>query len=66
VTGALALTNIIFMKALGLGIALAILLDASLIRVILVPAAMHLMGEWNWWSPRFMKLDRIQVKVDEW
>jgi putative drug exporter of the RND superfamily len=66
VTGAFALTNIIFMKALGLGIALAILLDASLIRVILVPAAMHLMGEWNWWSPRFMKLDRIQVKVDEW
>jgi putative drug exporter of the RND superfamily len=52
------------MKALGLGIALAILLDASLIRVILVPAAMHLMGEWNWWSPRFLRLDKIQVKVD--
>jgi putative drug exporter of the RND superfamily len=64
VTGAFALTNIIFMKALGLGIALAILLDASLIRVILVPATMHLMGKWNWWYPCFLRLDKIQVKID--
>jgi putative drug exporter of the RND superfamily len=55
VTGAFALTSIIFMKALGLGIALAILIDATLIRVILVPASMHLMGKWNWWAPRFLK-----------
>jgi putative drug exporter of the RND superfamily len=51
VTGAFALTSIIFMKALGLGIALAILVDATLIRVILVPSTMHLMGKWNWWTP---------------
>lgn len=64
VTGAFALTSIIFMKALGLGIALAILLDATLIRVILVPATMHLMGKWNWWSPRFLRLDRVKVTLD--
>jgi putative drug exporter of the RND superfamily len=39
------------MKALGLGIALAIFVDATLIRVILVPSTMHLMGKWNWWMP---------------
>jgi putative drug exporter of the RND superfamily len=58
VTGAFTLTSIIFMKALGLGIALAVLVDATLIRVILVPAAMHLMGKWNWWTPRFLRLER--------
>jgi putative drug exporter of the RND superfamily len=60
VTGAFTLTSIIFMKALGLGIALAVLIDATLIRVILVPAAMHLMGKWNWWSPRFLRIERSQ------
>jgi putative drug exporter of the RND superfamily len=64
VTGAFALTTIIFMKALGLGIALAIFLDATLIRVILVPATMHLMGKWNWWSPKFLRLDRVKVTLD--
>jgi putative drug exporter of the RND superfamily len=55
VTGAFALTSIIFMKALGLGIALAILVDATLIRTILVPSTMHLMGKWNWWMPGIRK-----------
>ncbi len=64
VTGAFTLTSIIFMKALGLGIALAVLIDATLIRVILVPAAMHLMGKWNWWSPHFLRFGRSQVNLD--
>ncbi len=55
VTGAFAMTSIIFMKALGLGIALAILVDATLIRTILVPSTMHLMGKWNWWMPGIRK-----------
>ncbi len=55
VTGAFTLTSIIFMKALGVGIALAVLIDATLIRVVLVPATMHLMGAWNWWVPPFMQ-----------
>jgi putative drug exporter of the RND superfamily len=60
VTGAFTLTSIIFMKALGLGIALAVLIDATLIRVILVPATMHLMGKWNWWMPRLIRLKRTK------
>jgi len=41
-------------KELGLGCAVAIALDATLVRLILVPAAMKLMGEWNWWMPAWL------------
>jgi len=51
VTSAFVFTSIIFVKALGLGCAIAILIDATLIRVILVPATMQLMNRWNWWFP---------------
>lgn len=51
VTSAFAFTSLIFVKALGIGVAIAIAIDATLIRSILVPATMHLMGKWNWWSP---------------
>jgi trehalose monomycolate/heme transporter len=44
-------SHIIFMKSLGLGMALAILLDATIVRGLLVPATMKLMGKWNWWAP---------------
>lgn len=39
-------------KQVGLGLALAVAVDASLVRLLLVPAAMSLMGRWNWWAPR--------------
>jgi putative drug exporter of the RND superfamily len=52
VTGAFAMTSIVTVKALGLGIALGVLIDATLIRTLLVPATMRLMGRWNWWSPK--------------
>jgi putative drug exporter of the RND superfamily len=55
VTSAFAFTSIIFVKALGLGTAIAVLIDATLIRAILVPATMHLMGKWNWWSPKWLR-----------
>jgi putative drug exporter of the RND superfamily len=51
VTGTFAFTSIIFIKALGLGIAIAVLIDATLIRIVLVPATMNLIGTWNWWMP---------------
>jgi putative drug exporter of the RND superfamily len=44
-------------KQLGLGTAVAIAIDATLVRLILVPAAMELLGEWNWWLPSW--LDRL-------
>jgi uncharacterized membrane protein YdfJ with MMPL/SSD domain len=40
------------LKELGVGLAVAILLDATLVRLVIVPAAMRLLGQWNWWWPR--------------
>jgi uncharacterized membrane protein YdfJ with MMPL/SSD domain len=51
------LTGVPSIKELGLGNAVAIALDATLVRLILVPAAMQLMGRWNWWLPGW--LDRL-------
>jgi RND superfamily putative drug exporter len=51
------LTGVPSIKELGLGSAIAIAIDATLVRLILVPAAMKLMGDWNWWMPSW--LDRI-------
>lgn len=52
VSGSFALAGIIVIKALGIGMAVAILLDATVVRALLVPATMHLLGRWNWWAPR--------------
>ena len=54
--GAFATSGVSIMKMLGLGIAVAILLDATLVRALLVPAIMRLMGGANWWAPRWLKL----------
>ena len=51
------LTGVPSIKELGLGCAVAIALDATLVRLILVPAAMKLLGGWNWWMPSW--LDRV-------
>ena len=44
-------SKLVFIKELGLGIALAVLIDASMIRALLVPSLMALLGQWNWWAP---------------
>jgi RND superfamily putative drug exporter len=49
--GALVLSRLVFVKELGLGVAFAVLLDATLVRAILVPATMKLLGRAAWWSP---------------
>ena len=49
VTGAFAFTGIILTKAVGLGIAVAVFVDATIIRILLVPATMRVLGDWNWW-----------------
>ena len=43
--------EIVAMKQLGLGLALAVVVDATIVRSLLVPATMKLMGRWNWWAP---------------
>ncbi len=61
VFGAFAFARMLPIKELGFGLAAAVLLDATIIRVIMVPATMRLMGKWNWWLPRW--LDRLLPKV---
>ena len=57
-----AFTSIIVTKAVGVGLAVAVALDATVIRVLMVPAAMRLLGRWNWWLPAWMErlLPRIE------
>ena len=49
VTGAFALTGIVLTKAIGLGLAVAVFVDATIVRILLVPATMRVLGDWNWW-----------------
>ena len=51
-----------FLKLFGIGLASAIFLDATLVRMVLVPAVMGLMGEWNWWIPDW--LEKILPRLD--
>ena len=50
--GAFATSQIIFIKQNGIGTALAVLIDATIIRALLVPSLMELLGAWNWWAPK--------------
>ncbi len=49
---ALIAAEVSFMRMFGLGLTLAVLVDATLVRMVLVPAFMHVLGGWNWWAPR--------------
>ena len=49
--GAFATAEVIFIKQVGLGTAAAVLIDATIVRALLVPSLMTLLGEWNWWAP---------------
>ncbi|HEX6261484.1 MAG TPA: MMPL family transporter [Actinomycetota bacterium] len=61
VFGAFAFASLVPIKSMGFGLAAAVFLDATLVRVVLVPATMRLMGDWNWWLPGW--LDRILPNV---
>ena len=49
------------LKLIGLGLAIAVLIDATIVRLVLVPATMELLGDWNWWLPKW--LDRILPRI---
>jgi uncharacterized membrane protein YdfJ with MMPL/SSD domain len=59
--GAFATSEIVFIKQLGLGVAAAVAIDATIVRALLVPALMKLLGERNWWAPR--PLARIHARL---
>jgi len=51
ITGAFAFTDIVPVKQIGIAVALSIFIDATIVRMILVPSLMKLLGDWNWWTP---------------
>ena len=55
VFAAFALARIVVVKAMGVGMAIAVTLDATLVRVLIVPAVMRLFGNLNWWAPRSLR-----------
>jgi len=54
VFGAFAFGRLLPIKELGFGLAAAVLIDATIIRVMIVPATMRLLGDWNWWLPKWL------------
>jgi trehalose monomycolate/heme transporter len=55
VIGAFSTSGIVFMKMIGVGMLVALLVDATIVRALLVPATMKLLGRWNWWAPGPMR-----------
>jgi RND superfamily putative drug exporter len=49
-----AMGDLVTLQQIGFGLAFAILLDATVVRVVLVPASMRLLGDWNWYLPRWL------------
>jgi RND superfamily putative drug exporter len=65
VFGSFALGDTLVIKELGVGLAVAVLIDSTIIRVILVPASMKLMGDLNWWMPKFLDwIPQIKESVE--
>jgi uncharacterized membrane protein YdfJ with MMPL/SSD domain len=56
----------LFFKQFGVGLAVAILIDATIVRAVLLPASMKLLGEWNWYLPRWLRwLPRLETGEPE-
>ncbi|GAB20133.1 hypothetical protein GOEFS_106_00290 [Gordonia effusa NBRC 100432] len=65
VTGAFGLSNIVMMKYIAYGMIAALILDATIIRMMLVPAVMRILGDWCWWSPKWAKKVYAKVGLEE-
>jgi uncharacterized membrane protein YdfJ with MMPL/SSD domain len=59
--GAFATSQIVFLKQIGVGAVVAVLVDAFVVRALLVPSLMALLGSRNWWSPRALR--RLHARV---
>ena len=58
-----AMGDLVMFQQMGFGVAVALLIDATIIRSVLLPAAMTLLGDWNWYLPRWLEwLPRIEVE----
>jgi uncharacterized membrane protein YdfJ with MMPL/SSD domain len=63
--GAFVTSQMIFIKELGFGTAIAVLIDATIIRALLVPSLMEMLGRWNWWAPRPLRRLHARVGLSE-
>jgi RND superfamily putative drug exporter len=63
--GAFATSEIAFIKQIGVGIALIVLIDATIIRALLVPSLMQMLGPWNWWAPAPLRRLHAKLGVSE-
>jgi uncharacterized membrane protein YdfJ with MMPL/SSD domain len=63
--GAFLSSDVIITKELGLGTAAAVLIDATIIRALLVPALMQLLGRWNWWAPAPLRRLHARIRFSE-
>ncbi len=62
--GAFATSSIIFIKEVGLGTAFAVLVDSTIVRALLLPSLMALLGDWNWWAPRPLRVLHQRLGLD--
>ncbi len=63
--GAFVTSEMIFIKENFLGVALGVLIDATIIRALLVPSLMRLLGKWNWWAPRPLRRLHARIGLSE-
>jgi RND superfamily putative drug exporter len=63
--GAFVSSDVVVLKVLGLGTAIAVLIDATIIRALLVPSLMQLVGRWNWWAPAPLRRLHARLGVSE-
>ncbi|MGI8513076.1 MAG: MMPL family transporter [Solirubrobacteraceae bacterium] len=63
--GAFATSQIIFIKENGVGTAVAVIIDATIVRALLVPALMGLLGRWNWWAPAPLRRLHARIGISE-
>jgi len=62
---AFGLADLTVVKTIGIGMGIAIVMDATIVRTLLVPATMRLLGRWNWWTPGQMVLPCRLVDLGE-
>jgi uncharacterized membrane protein YdfJ with MMPL/SSD domain len=63
--GAFVTSEVVFIKQLGLGTAIAVLIDATIIRALLVPSLMEMLGRWNWWAPAPLRRPHARTRLSE-
>jgi RND superfamily putative drug exporter len=61
---AFGVSSVFFVKQIAIGMAFGVMIDATIVRALLVPSLMRLLGKWNWWAPRPLRWlhDRIGLK----